>query len=226
MRDTNSTTSTDIRRLKTDLFGCIDRLSGPEDEAAVIRRDTRPVRPGLRWIARRLARREARALRQLNGMQQVPQLIDWNGATLKRSMLPGEPMNVARPTDPAYFRNALHLLRRLHRHGIAHNDLAKEPNWLVAENNQAGIIDFQLACYFRRRNLVFRLMAREDLRHLLKHKRYYCAEHLSARQRKILASPSWVARMLTVLYKPVYMGVTRKLLGWADREGTHDRSAY
>jgi hypothetical protein len=63
----------------------------------------------------------------------------------------------------------------------------------------------------------------EDLRHLLKHKRTYCASHLTAREREILASPALISRLWMLTGKPVYLFVTRRLLGWADREGAGDR---
>ena len=64
---------------------------------------------------------------------------------------------------------------------------------------------------------------REDLRHLLKHKRSYCPERLTARERRILARPAMVSRLWMAMGKPVYLFVTRRLFGWADREGAGDR---
>jgi hypothetical protein len=104
-----------------------------------------------------------------------------------------------------------------------HNDLAKEPNFLVTADGRPAIIDFQLAWFCPRRGRLFRLLAREDLRHLLKHKRTYCPQFLTARERRILASPSWPARIWMKTGKPVYLFVTRRLLGWRDREGAGDR---
>ena len=54
--------------------------------------------------------------------------------------------------DLAYFRQARRLLQQLHRRGIAHNDLAKEANWLVQADGSPGIIDFQLAVIGRPRS--------------------------------------------------------------------------
>jgi RIO-like serine/threonine protein kinase len=82
----------------------------------------------------------------------------------------------------------------MHRRGIAHNDLARESNWLVTRDGAPAIIDFQLAWRDRQRGRLFRLMAREDLRHLLKHKRQYCPERLTARQRRWLDTPTGAAR--------------------------------
>jgi serine/threonine protein kinase len=132
-------------------------------------------------------------------------------------------MQHAKPTDPGYHRELLTLLARLHFQGITHNDLAKEPNLLVLPNGSPAILDLQLGRAVRKRGAWFRLLAREDLRHLLKHKRTYCPDFLTAREQRILATPSWPARAWRKTGKRVYMFVTRRLLKWQDREGAGDR---
>ena len=160
------------------------------------------------------------------GIHGLPRLLHSDRDSLERSFLDGQPMQVARPQDDrAYFRDARRLLRRLHRAGVVHNDLAKEPNVLVTPDGQAAFIDFQLAACFRKRSSLFRLLAREDIRHLLKHKRSYCADDLTAREQAILSQPSLPSRIYMRTLKPVYLFVTRRLLGWADREGAGDRGA-
>ena len=52
--------------------------------------------------------------------------------------------------------------------GVAHNDLAKEPNLLVCDDGAPAFLDFQLATVTRRRGRLFRSLAWDDLRHLLK----------------------------------------------------------
>ena len=74
----------------------------------------------------------------------------------------------------------------MHRAGIVHNDTAKEPNWLVRPDGSPALVDFQLAMHFTGRGRLFRMLAREDLRHLLKHKRTYLPGELTARQRRII----------------------------------------
>jgi serine/threonine protein kinase len=142
---------------------------------------------------------------------------------LRREWIEGRPMQLARPRNAEYFRAARALLARLHRRGVAHNDLAKEPNWLVTPTGMPALVDFQLALVSPRRGRVFRALAREDLRHLLKHKRSYCPERLTARERRILATPAAFSRVWMATAKPAYTFVTRRLFGWADREGAGDR---
>jgi hypothetical protein len=211
--------------LKRDLLGAVWQrtLAGPGGTLVCVERDTREARCWLRIPARQLAAREARALAALRRVPQVPALIGWDGHRLQRTWLPGVPLHRSGGVDRNYFREALRLLRRIHAAGIVHNDLAKEPNWLVGLDGQPGLVDFQLAMRPRHRGYLFRMLAHDDLRHLLKHKRTFCPQHLTARQRSMLARRSPVAGAWARTGKPVYRFVTRRLLGWADREGAGDR---
>ena len=211
--------------LKRDAFGTVRLLRAGEDGAVedCVERDFSAAGRGVRWLARRLAAREARALEALRKVPQVPRLLDWDGRRLRRSWLPGRPLHRGGVDDPAWFREALRLLRRLHAAGVVHNDLAKEPNWLVDADGQPALVDFQLAVRPRRRGRLFRMLAYDDLRHLLKHKRTYCPDRLTARQRAVLVRRSPLAALWARSVKPTYRFVTRRLLGWSDREGAGDR---
>lgn len=207
--------------LKRDLFGTVSLARGPG--APEVRRDTRDAPWWTRWLARHLAGREARALEAAAAVPDVPRLISWDGRVLVRSWLEGQAMQEARPTDVAYFSAALALVRKLHVAGVVHNDLAKEPNWLVLPGGRPGLIDFQLAWTPRRRGPMFRLLGREDLRHALKHKRFYRADALRKRESALLARRAWTSRLWMATGKKAYLFITRRLLGWADREGAGDR---
>jgi RIO-like serine/threonine protein kinase len=204
--------------LKSDLFGTLSLTS-----RGVIVRDTRAARWWTMPLARHLARREERALAVLAGVANVPKLLAFDGKVLQRSFIAGRPMQVSRPTDANYFRAAQRLVRRLHRHNVAHNDLAKEPNWLVTESGEPALVDFQLAMVAPRRGRLFRSLAHDDIRHLLKHKRTYVPQLLTQRERRILAKRSLVSRVWMATGKKVYWFVTRKIFRWADREGAGDR---
>lgn len=207
------------RLVKQDTFGSVAVAAGGEE----VVRDTRKARPWARWLAKRLARREAHALRRLEGLDGVPQLLAFDGQVLRRTFIDGVPMYEAKPEDARYFREGLRILRRMHRRGVVHNDLAKEPNWLQRPDGLPAILDFQLAQVRTRRSRWFRQRAREDLRYWLKHKRTYRAQALTRRQRQMLARPAWPSRLWQRTGKPVYLFVTRRILHWADREGAMDR---
>ena len=206
-----------IERLKQDAFGAIYRVR--EGARMLIRRDTRVARAGLRWFARHVARREALALERLEGLRGVPRLLRSDGSVLERSYIGGLPMQEAQPRDPDYFHAARRLVLAMHRRGVVHNDLAKEPNWLVTANGEPALVDFQMAVIRPRHTRMFRLLAHEDLRHLLKHKRSYCPAQLTPVERRVLARRSWIARAWAATGKRVYVFVTRRLLRTADNEG-------
>lgn len=207
----------EISALKADSFG---RIALMRDERGLfVRRDIAHVPWWLRLPAWWLARREARALQRVQGLA-APQLLRWTGGRLDRSYLDGAAMYQRPPRgDVAYFHRARRLLQQLHRRGLAHNDLAKEANWLVLADGQPAIIDFQLATRGDPRARWMRLLAREDLRHLLKHKRTYCPQALTPVERRVLKRHSWVREAWFATGKPVYRFVTRRLLQWEDNEG-------
>ena len=205
------------RLLKADELGRIELTE--RAGRTVIRRDVAAARWWARPFARRAAAREARALARLAGVDGVPALLGWDGRELLRGYIAGAPMQQAQPRQRAYYRDALRLLALLHRRGIVHNDLAKEPNWLVRTDGRPALVGFQIAWTRGRRGALFRLLAREDLRHLLKHKRTYCPDALSARQRAILARPSLPARLWRATGKRLYKLIARRLFGYWDNEG-------
>lgn len=210
--------ATETTALKADSFGRISLMHGAQGD--FIRRDLRRVPWWLRVPAWWLARREAAALRCVDGVHATPRLLRWDGRVLDRSYLDGAAMYQRPPHgDLAYFRDARRLLQRLHRAGLAHNDLAKEANWLVLVDGSPAIIDFQLATRGPPRARWMRLLAREDLRHLLKHKRTYCAASLTPVERRVLKRHSWLRNAWFATGKPVYRFVTRRILKWEDNEG-------
>jgi acyl-CoA synthetase (AMP-forming)/AMP-acid ligase II len=208
--------------LKRDVFSTIERgrfrnAAGEVD--AVLRRIDQV--PWWSYIpARHLFARERRALALARGLDAGPELL-WAGKqALVRGFINGVALHLAKPFgDAAYFRSAKAALRRLHRAGICHNDLAKEQNWLRGSDGRAYVTDFQLAHCFKTRGRLFRIAAYEDLRHLLKHKRSYAPEALTPSERKILARKSLIASVWLATGKKVYRAITRGLFNFTDREG-------
>jgi hypothetical protein len=208
--------------LKRDVFSTVERgrfRSGTGEVDAVLRRLDQV--PWWSFIpARHLFARERRALALARGLNVGPELL-WAGRrVLVRGFIDGVALHLAKPFgDIAYFRSAKQALRKLHRAGICHNDLAKEQNWLRGHDGRAYLTDFQLAACFRTRGRLFRIAAYEDLRHLLKHKRSYAPDALTPKERKILARKSFVASIWLRTGKKVYRAITRGLFNFTDREG-------
>src|SRR6201997_1770367 len=208
--------------LKRDVFSTVERgrFRSPSGEVdAVLRRfDQVPWWSFL--LARYLFARERKALTRASGLEVGPELL-WAGRrALVRGFIDGVALHLAKPYgDIDYFRSAKAALRRLHRAGICHNDLAKEQNWLRGSNGRAYVTDFQLAACFKTRSRLFRIAAYEDLRHLLKHKRSYAPDALTPKERKILARKSFVASLWLKTGKKVYRAITRGIFNFTDREG-------
>ncbi len=181
-----------------------------------------------RWarpIAQFLARREVRGLQAVQGIAGVPVLVQANRAGILRLWSAGTPLNLARPDTAVWYRDARRLLRDMRRRGVTHNDIAKPQNWLMTPDGGAAVIDFQLASVHRRRGLLFRLMAREDLRHLLKQKQRYAPHLLTASERRMVARKSLPAQVWMATGKRLYNFVTRRLMNWSDSEGAENRIA-
>src|SRR6187455_1058703 len=206
--------------LKRDVFSTVERGRFRDDAGevdAVLRRlDQVPL-----WsypLARHLFARERRALMLARDLDVGPKLL-WAGRkALVRGFIDGVALHLAKPHgDLAYFRSAKLALRKLHRAGFCHNDLAKEQNWLRGADGRAYLTDFQLSAQLR--GYPFRLAAYEDLRHYLKHKRSYVPDAPTASERRILARKSWLTLLWMATGKRVYIWVTRGLFRFADREG-------
>jgi predicted Ser/Thr protein kinase len=208
--------------LKRDVFSSVERgrfrdTNGEVD--AILRRIDQV--PWWSYLpARHLFRRERHALAIVRDLNIAPPLL-WAGRqALVRGFIDGVALHLVKPAgDVAYFRSAKQALRKLHRAGVCHNDLAKEQNWLVGRDGRAYLTDFQLAACFQARSRLFRIAAYEDLRHLLKHKRSYAPEALTAKERQILARKSFIATLWLATGKKVYRAITRGLFNFTDREG-------
>lgn len=218
------------RLLKADFFSLVELGRWPErwGETLIVRRDAGAAVWWIKPLAYPMIRKEVRALRRLTeaGFPHAPHLLHWDGRYLCRSWHEGEALKTAQVRDPAFYRAAFAILRKLHRLGVAHNDLAKEPNWLITASGAPFLIDFQLAKVSRRRSWLFRRMAREDLRYLLKHKRKYCPEAMTAREQRIVATRGLFSRVWRKTGKKLYNFVTRKVLGWEDAEGEGHYKRY
>jgi len=208
--------------LKRDVFSSVERgrfrdTNGEVD--AILRRIDQV--PWWSYLpARHLFQRERHALAIVRDLNVAPPLL-WAGRqALVRGFIDGVALHLVKPAgNVAYFRSAKQALRRLHRAGVCHNDLAKEQNWLVGRDGRAYLTDFQLAACFRTRSRLFRIAAYEDLRHLLKHKRSYAPAALTPKERQILARKSIVASLWLATGKKVYRAITRGLFNFTDREG-------
>jgi len=216
--------------LKRDHFSTVERgrFAAPQGEVEAVLRRIDEVPWWTYGFARHLFKREGRALALASGLGVAPPLLFAGRQALVRGWIDGVALQIAKPYgDSAYFASAKAALRRLHRAGICHNDLSKQQNWLRGRDGRAYLMDFQLASCFSNRGPLFRLLAYEDLRRLLKHKHRYLREELTAAEWRVRRRKSGFARLWLVIIKPLYKWITRGVFGYADHEGggtrlTHD----
>jgi hypothetical protein len=178
---------------------------------------------GARAISQLLARKEARGLQAVQGIEGVPILLEADKGGILRIWSEGTPLHLAKPDSPEWYRDAARLLREMRRRGVTHNDIAKPQNWLMLPDGRAGVIDFQLASVHRRQGKLFRIAAREDLRHMLKQKRKYAPNLLTPSQARLVARKSLPSRVWMATGKRLYNFITRRLMNWSDGEGTENR---
>lgn len=223
--------------LKADALGRVERLD--TRSGVLVRRVPAGGRiPGSAFVARRLARRERRALAALAGLDGVPRLVDapdvarWHAdgapppspatarACTLREFVDGEPLSRAASLPSDFFEHLAALVAAVHARGVCHNDLHKEQNVLVRCDGRPALVDFQLASVHVRRGRAFRVRVREDLRHVEKHRQRYVRRGrtraeagLAPLPRRGLSSALWRR-----LAKPVYVAVTRGLLRTRDGE--------
>ncbi|HJP03371.1 MAG TPA: phosphotransferase [Planctomycetota bacterium] len=210
--------------LKRDRFGSVELLHA--GELRLVRRVVCPWgRPASRVLARTLMARERRSLTAIEGMGGVPRLVpDERAAALEcadgrslaegeqilRSWIAGFPLHRAERLPEDYFDLLEALVEELHGRGVCHNDLHKEQNILVDEGGFPALVDFQLASVHRGRGALFASRARDDLRHVQKHRRRYTRHRRAAGGGSAdpvegpRARRSWIAASWRALGKPVY----------------------
>lgn len=215
--------------LKSDAFGRVELMRGPRGRA-VRRVACGSAIPFSRAVAGLLLERERRALARLDGLAGLPRLLseparDAHGArVLLRSFVEGAPLSAAEELPVDFFDRLDELALALHERGVCHNDLHKEQNVLVGADGFPWLVDFQLASCHRGRGRRFASRARDDLRHLEKHRRRYTRD---GRGPQGSATPergaghglarSRLARLWRRWVKPRYDGLKRRL-GWRDSE--------
>lgn len=208
---------------KRDGLGRVERVE--IDGAPFARRVADGGRvPGSAWIARRLLARERRALRALSGLDGVPHEAAGASASdriLVRGWIEGEPLSRAPALPEDFFDRLDELVLALHERGVCHNDLHKEANVIVGRDGLPWLVDFQLASVHARRGRLFRSRAQDDLRHAEKHRRRYTRAGRGPRGEESGGAGrgiprSWLARAWRRAGKPLYVAVTRGLLGTRD----------
>jgi serine/threonine protein kinase len=228
-----------IETLKSDSFGCVERLQHSDGRVLLRRLARGGALPLSRVVARYLMGRERKALDVLNGLLAVPHLVEDPGAqtalsadgraphekdVLVRTWVEARPLHKAKELPEDFFDHLDQLVQRLHQDGVCHNDLHKEQNILVGQDGYPHLIDFQLASLHVGRHGLFQSRSRDDLRHVQKHRRRYTRDGRGPQSAGVAHGAGvglkrgGVARVWRKTGKPLYNFITRSLLNTSDGE--------
>jgi RIO-like serine/threonine protein kinase len=159
-----------------------------------------------------LAAREARQLARADGIDGVPRLLARPAPNVfVREYVPGVPLPFA-PAPPAGFFDRLRqIVLALHARGITHNDLHKEANVLVRPDGTPGLLDFQLSLSRPPGSELHRLLARFDLYHVAKNRRFRTGEELTGEEADLFRRTRELRRIHRTLVKRPMNLLTRRL---------------
>jgi hypothetical protein len=176
----------------------------------------------LRWLGCWQCRREVRFYRRLAGLPCVPALLETVGETAyARAFVPGHPLSRQRAVPEGFWPRLDTAIREVHRRGVAYVDANKPENVLVGDDGRPYLIDFQIAWGGRARPRGFGRwwldrLQREDLYHLLKHKRRFGPHLMTPEELARVRQRSLLIRAHRVLNRP-YLVVRRRLFRWLRR---------
>jgi hypothetical protein len=186
---------------KHDFFACTARyICEDTNERAVLKINRIRGFLGLplRWVGRLLCRRELNILRQLQDLEQVPQLICPFAQTgFLYRYIEGRSLDEKPAVPDNFFDDLTQLLNEIHSRHICYVDANKRGNILLGKDGRPHLIDFQISlflpAYWGRR--LRHLFQREDLYHLLKHKRKLRPDQLTDDEKQRLTRVSWPIRL-------------------------------
>jgi serine/threonine protein kinase len=94
------------------------------------------------------------------------------------------------------------LIAELHRRRIAYVDTNKPENILLGDDGKPHLIDFQISWDH---HVLLRHFQREDLYHVLKHKRRLRRDEMSEEELRRAEHKSWLIRLHRIVFKPYFL---------------------
>lgn len=169
----------------------------------------------MRWIGRSLRNRETNNLKRLEGMEQVPHLLGlWESCGFLYTYIDGCSLDQSPDLPDSFFDDLENLLKRTHQRGIAYLDLNKRGNILVDKEGKPNLIDFQISVHLGKGwGWLRNMLQKEDVYHLLKHKRRLRPDLLTKAERIQSKRKSIWIRIHRIISFP-YRIVRRWILGW------------
>jgi hypothetical protein len=216
-----------LATVKHDFWAATGFYEDDAGDRAVLKiyRTTRFAGAPLRWLGRWQCGREVAFYRHLTGLACVPALLDRISDTAYlRRFVAGHPLSREHAVPEEFWPRLDGAMREVHGRGVAYVDSNKPENILVGDDGYPYLIDFQIAwrCgpgggYALGRWWLARLQ-REDLYHVLKHKRRFARESMTPIELASVRQRSFLIRAHRAINTP-YRIVRRLLFRWLHRTG-------
>lgn len=180
----------------------------------------------MKWLGKRLADRERKALERLSDLPNLPRPckeVRVDGKVLPnaaaREFLNGHPLTSGELVNSGFFPSLKTLLAQMHGRGLAYVDLHKRENIIVGDNGKPYLIDFQIcfdATNPRLRwipgvRMLLSYLCRSDDYHLLKHVIKHRPDQAAIAEQELDAVRPWWIRAHRVIAKP-FRQLRRKML--------------
>jgi hypothetical protein len=194
---------------KHDFFACTARYQCSEtNEFAVLKigRIVSFLGLGLRWLGVRLCKRELKVLKRLQDFDQVPQIIGTFGRTgFLYSYIEGKSLDEKPVLPDDFFDELMKLLGQIHARDICYIDMNKRGNILLGDDYRPHMIDFQISKHIPGKSLAWlrEYLQKEDIYHLLKHKRKFRPDLLTDEEKERLEKVSWPIRVHRAVTRPL-----------------------
>jgi hypothetical protein len=163
----------------------------------------------LKWVGKLLRRRELRFYSRLSDLPYVPRILStWGETGFIHEYVPGRPLSREYPVPDGFFDRLADVFAELHRRQIAYVDANKSQNILLGEDGLPYLIDFQISwdLHALGGNAINRWwlakLQREDLAHLLKHKKRLRPDEMTRREWEAVDRRSLLIRIHRFVFKP------------------------
>jgi hypothetical protein len=166
----------------------------------------------LDWLGKWLCDREVRFYTRLKDLPNVPAVVGRVGKTgFVHAYVEGRPLSKDHPVPDGFFPALDTLIAELHRRDVAYVDTNKPENILLGDDGLPHLIDFQIS--FDLHDLgdwpwsrwLLRRFQREDLYHLLKHKKKLRPDQMTPEEIDRSQRKSWVIRTHRFLTRPYFL---------------------
>lgn len=209
-----------LRTYKHDFFAATGLYEGPSGKVILkVGRVARWLGLPMRWLGRRLARREREIYEAVHDLPGVPRCLGaWEETGLVHVFVEGHPLQRRERVDDAFFGRLQELIDELHRREIAYVDLEKRENILVGDDGRPWLIDFQISWRWpsdrgQRRGwlrllpngigrLVLRRLQAGDRYHVLKHRRRHRPDAMTPEELAASYRRGFWVNVHRVLFRP------------------------